>query len=252
MLSVQDRLHVDVFVITKSWQARAASAWPHPAACSDAAQVVTPALTRGRGARSPGSRTGLGAILRPIRAVAIPSRSRRSPGPATGPALGQPADLVLTGCSRTRPDGAGQSGPQTSPAPSDTAFELGFRMGPDQAGRSCWEFESHFPSRRASAPTLERASVSRGRPLGYPPWRWPEIARLYRGCPWPRPRQGSPSKAVAGGTHVSGAAAGGLPYQPRPPTRSAAPPQAGRVWSTFGPHAIGAERFTTVSSGLQR
>jgi hypothetical protein len=26
----------------------------------------------------------------------------------------------------------------------------------------------------------------------------------------------------------------------------------GRCWSTFGPHAIGAERFATVSSGLQR
>jgi hypothetical protein len=24
------------------------------------------------------------------------------------------------------------------------------------------------------------------------------------------------------------------------------------TWSTFGPHAIGAERFATVSSGLQR
>ena len=24
------------------------------------------------------------------------------------------------------------------------------------------------------------------------------------------------------------------------------------AWSTFGPHAIGAERFATVSSGLQR
>jgi len=29
-------------------------------------------------------------------------------------------------------------------------------------------------------------------------------------------------------------------------------PTSGRAWSTFGPHAIGAERFATVSSGLQR
>jgi hypothetical protein len=36
-------------------------------------------------------------------------------------------------------------------------------------------------------------------------------------------RQGSPNKAVA--------------------------PHRWGVWSTFGPHAIGAERFTTVSSG---
>jgi hypothetical protein len=27
------------------------------------------------------------------------------------------------------------------------------------------------------------------------------------------------------------------------------PLRAGRAWSTFGPHAIGAERFVTVSSG---
>src|SRR5215218_816724 len=53
-------------------------------------------------------------------------------------------------------------------------------------------------------------------------------------------RQGSLARRLPGG---------GLPCQPRPATRSAAPPQAGRVWSTFGPHAIGAERFATVSSG---
>jgi hypothetical protein len=34
--------------------------------------------------------------------------------------------------------------------------------------------------------------------------------------------------------------------------RIAAAPASGRAWSTFGPHAIGAERFATVSSGLQR
>ena len=48
---------------------------------------------------------------------------------------------------------------------------------------------------------------------------------------------------------MSGAAGGSLPCQPRSATRSAAAPRAGRAWSTFGPHAIGTERFATVSSG---
>src|SRR4029450_1976483 len=30
---------------------------------------------------------------------------------------------------------------------------------------------------------------------------------------------------------------------------AAAAPAGGRAWSTFGPHAIGTERFATVSSG---
>jgi hypothetical protein len=34
--------------------------------------------------------------------------------------------------------------------------------------------------------------------------------------------------------------------------RIAAVPVSGRAWSTFGPYAIGAERFVAVSSGLQR
>ena len=29
-------------------------------------------------------------------------------------------------------------------------------------------------------------------------------------------------------------------------------PTQARAWSTFGPHAIGTERFATVSNGLQR
>ena len=41
----------------------------------------------------------------------------------------------------------------------------------------------------------------------------------------------------------------GLPCQPRSARRSAAAPGSGRAWSTFGPHAIGAERFATVASG---
>jgi hypothetical protein len=31
--------------------------------------------------------------------------------------------------------------------------------------------------------------------------------------------------------------------------RTVAAPASGRAWSTFGPHAIGAERFVAVSSG---
>jgi hypothetical protein len=48
---------------------------------------------------------------------------------------------------------------------------------------------------------------------------------------------------------VGGRAGGGLPCQPRSATRRAAAPTSERIWSTFGPHAIGTERFATVSSG---
>jgi hypothetical protein len=41
----------------------------------------------------------------------------------------------------------------------------------------------------------------------------------------------------------------GSPCQARSATRSAAAPASGRARSTFGPHAIGAERFPTVTGG---
>ena len=49
-----------------------------------------------------------------------------------------------------------------------------------------------------------------------------------------------------------GQPSGGLSCQPRSAGRRAVAPASGRVWSTFGPHAIGAERFAAVSNGLQR
>jgi hypothetical protein len=48
---------------------------------------------------------------------------------------------------------------------------------------------------------------------------------------------------------LSGGSRRGSPCQPRSATRSAAAPASGRAWSTFGPHAIGAERFLAASSG---
>jgi hypothetical protein len=108
------------------------------------------------------------------------------------------------------------------------------------------------PSRTPSIhpPTPERAPVSRGGPLGYHHAGDQGQPVYIGGCPWPDPARAPPSKAVAGGARLSGAAGGGsaLPWQ-GPLTRGAAAPASGRAWSTFGPHAIGAERFPTVSSG---
>jgi hypothetical protein len=67
--------------------------------------------------------------------------------------------------------------------------------------------------------------------------------------PGPTP-PGSPSNAVAGrGSLVGGAAGGGLPCQAGPRGGAPLPRRVERAWSTFGPHAIGTERFATVSSG---
>jgi len=70
------------------------------------------------------------------------------------------------------------------------------------------------------------------------------LARTPPGLPLPRrlPRRGS----------LVGGSGGGLPCQARSARRSVAAPASGRAWSTFGPHAIGAQRFVAVSSGLQR
>jgi hypothetical protein len=67
--------------------------------------------------------------------------------------------------------------------------------------------------------------------------------------PGPDPARAPPSKAVAGGARLSGAAGGGLPCQARPATRSAAAPTSGRclvhVWSTR-------HRNPAVRNGSQR
>jgi hypothetical protein len=62
-------------------------------------------------------------------------------------------------------------------------------------------------------------------------------------APLPRrsPRWGSPV----------GAAGGGLPCLGKVRHAERRCPASGRAWSTVGPHAIGAERFVAVSSGLQ-
>jgi len=49
-----------------------------------------------------------------------------------------------------------------------------------------------------------------------------------------------------------GASRQGLPCRARTAKRSASARAAWRGRSTFGPHAIGTQRFATVSSGLQR
>jgi hypothetical protein len=71
------------------------------------------------------------------------------------------------------------------------------------------------------------------------------------GCPWPRPRQGSPYQGGCRAGPTCRGSRRGLPCLGKARGRGAPlPPRAGRAWSTFGPHAIGAERFATVSAVL--
>jgi hypothetical protein len=70
--------------------------------------------------------------------------------------------------------------------------------------------------------------------------------------PGPDPARAPPTKAVAGGARLSGAAGGGLPCLGKVRDAERRCPRSRRGWSTFGPHASGAERLATVSSGLQR
>jgi hypothetical protein len=67
--------------------------------------------------------------------------------------------------------------------------------------------------------------------------------------PGPDPARAPPSKAVAGGARLSGAAGGGLPCQARSATRSATAPASGaclvHVWATC-------HRSPAVPNGLQR
>src|SRR5215218_2147008 len=68
--------------------------------------------------------------------------------------------------------------------------------------------------------------------------------------PGPDPARAPPNKAIAqAGLACRGQPAGVSPCQPRSRRGAPLPPQAGHAWSTFGPHAIGAEWFATVSSG---
>jgi hypothetical protein len=67
--------------------------------------------------------------------------------------------------------------------------------------------------------------------------------------PGPDPARAPPSKAVAGGARLSGAAGGGLPCQARPAMRSAAAPGERACLVHVWCHAIGAERSVAVSSG---
>jgi hypothetical protein len=64
--------------------------------------------------------------------------------------------------------------------------------------------------------------------------------------PGPDPARAPPSKAVAGGARLSGAAGGGLPCLGKVRDAARRCPPSGRAWSTFGPHAIGTQRFVTV------
>jgi hypothetical protein len=66
----------------------------------------------------------------------------------------------------------------------------------------------------------------------------------------PDPARAPPNKAIVmAGLACRGQPAGVSLASQGPPGRAPLPPRAGRAWSTFGPHAIGAERFITVSSG---
>jgi len=67
--------------------------------------------------------------------------------------------------------------------------------------------------------------------------------------PGPDPARAPPTKAIAQAGLACRGSRRGLPCQPRSARRSAAAPASGRAWSTFGPHAIGAERFLAVASG---
>jgi hypothetical protein len=88
--------------------------------------------------------------------------------------------------------------------------------------------------------------------VGVSPCRWPRTARLYRGMSLAQTPPGLPlTRRLPGRGSLVGGSRRGSPCQARSATRSAAAPASGRAWSTFGPHAIGAERFVAVSSGLQ-
>jgi hypothetical protein len=72
-------------------------------------------------------------------------------------------------------------------------------------------------------------------------------ARL-QGMSWPRPARAPLARRLPGGARLSGAA-GGVCLASQGPRRGAPPPTAGACLVHVGPHAIGAQRFTTVSCG---
>ena len=92
-----------------------------------------------------------------------------------------------------------------------------------------------------------------GQNAGVPPWRWPGIARLYRGMSLAQTPPGLPlARRLPAGLACRGQPAGVYLAKQGPRRGAPLPPRAGHAWSTFGPHAIGVQRFPTVSNGLQR
>jgi hypothetical protein len=82
---------------------------------------------------------------------------------------------------------------------------------------------------------------------GVSPWRWPGIARLYRGCPLAQTPPGLPlARRLPGGFACRGQPAGVCLASARSATRGALLPRSESCLSMFGPHAIGTERSPTV------
>jgi hypothetical protein len=69
--------------------------------------------------------------------------------------------------------------------------------------------------------------------------------------PGPDPARASPNKAIAGRGSLVGGSRRGLPCLGKVRDAARRRPRAGRAWSTFGPHAIGTERFATVTNGSE-
>ena len=183
-----------------------------------------------------------------------PSSGRSRPGPA-------PDHLQrLRPVERPLPGQRGRHGNPnglevTHPSEDDNAVFL-------QAGRDLPRQARQAKDRVLELPQTPSGSCQRGswRPGRAPRFerteRWGTTMALARDSPsiqgdvpGPDPARAPPSKAAAGGARLSGAA-GGVYLAKQGPRRGAPlPPRAGHAWSTFGPHAIGVQRFPTVSNG---
>jgi hypothetical protein len=162
----------------------------------------------------------------------------------------------------TRPDGrnlyqaaleAGLVGYRNGRRPrSVPLLSSGFRTGPDSPLRSRWAFESHLPRRRASSSDARASGRFQGEGrLGTTMPVTRGSPSIQGDVPGPDPARAPLARRLPGGLACRGAAGGSaLPGKVRDAARRC--PRERRAWSTFGPHAIGAERFATVSSGLRR
>jgi hypothetical protein len=139
------------------------------------------------------------------------------------------------------------------------------RQGPWAMSYRGRGFESHLSSPRVRARDARtECSWRPDRPRQRPSWVWFEQA----GCwgtnlpltrdsppiqgdvPGPDPARAPPNKAIArAGLACRGQSAGVSLASQGPPGGAPLPRRAGRLWSMFGPHPMGADRYAAVTGG---